>query len=140
MKQTHKPRSKRWIRPFIWILSILAIIIIAGLAILDSLTYEPLDEAKAVFQTDAKVAVERLQDGYRFEPVDGQVIQPDIIFYPGGLVEPESYAPFAKRMAEKGHRVYVASMPLNLAIFGQNKADSFIAEHPDNRYVIGGRP
>lgn len=41
-------------------------------------------------------------------------------------------------MAEKGHRVYVASMPLNLAIFGQNKADSFIAEHPDNRYVIGG--
>ena len=41
-------------------------------------------------------------------------------------------------MAEKGHRVYVASMPLNLAIFGQNKAESFIAEHPDNRYAIGG--
>ncbi|MHA2856120.1 alpha/beta hydrolase [Paenibacillus lautus] len=138
MKQTHKPRNKRWIRPFIWILSILAIIIIAGLAILDSLTYEPLDEAKAVFQSDTRVAVERIQDGYRFEPVEGQMIQPDIIFYPGGLVEPESYAPFAKRMAEKGHRVYVASMPLNLAIFGQNKADSFIAEHPDNRYVIGG--
>ena len=41
-------------------------------------------------------------------------------------------------MAEKGHRVYIASMPLNLAIFGQNKADSFISEHQDRRYVIGG--
>lgn len=80
MKQTHKPRSKRWIRPFVWILSILAIIIIVGLAILDSLTYEPLDEAKAAFQSDARVAVERIQDGYRFEPVNGQMIQPDIIF------------------------------------------------------------
>lgn len=41
-------------------------------------------------------------------------------------------------MAEKGHRVYIASMPLNLAFFGQNKADSFISEHQDRRYVIGG--
>ena len=34
--------------------------------------------------------------------------------------------------------LYIASMPLNLAVFGQNKADAFISEHPDNRYVIGG--
>lgn len=34
--------------------------------------------------------------------------------------------------------MYIAAMPLNLAVFGQNKADSFIEEYPDNRYVIGG--
>lgn len=138
MKQTNKPRSKRGRRIVIWTLSILVIITIAASVLLDSLTYKPLDEAKAVFQSDTKVVVEHLKDGYRFEPVGGEVIQPDIIFYPGGLVEPESYAPFAKRMAEKGHRVYIASMPLNLAFFGQNKADSFISEHQDRRYVIGG--
>lgn len=63
---------------------------------------------------------------------------PNIIFYPGGLVDPASYSPLARTLAEQGHRVYIAKMPLNLAIFGQNKADSFIAEHPDEAYVIGG--
>lgn len=138
MRPNHRPRSKRWRRFFIWTLCILVMVIIAAGVILDSLTYEPLDEAQAVFQHDTKITIEQLKDGYRFEPVGREVIQPDIIFYPGGLVEPESYAPFAKRMAEKGHRVYIASMPLNLAVFGQNKADAFISEHPGNRYVIGG--
>lgn len=41
-------------------------------------------------------------------------------------------------MAEEGHRVYIANMPINLAIFGQNKADSFVEEHPDEAFVIGG--
>lgn len=139
MKQANKPTGKKWNRILIWTLSILAIVIIAAYFLLDSLTYKPLSEAKAVFQSNTDdITITRLKDGYRFEPTNGEAIEPNIIFYPGGLVEPESYAPFAKRMAEKGHRVYIASMPLNLAVFGQNKADAFISEHPDNRYVIGG--
>ena len=80
MKQTNKPRSKRGLRIVIWTLSILVIITVAASVLLDSLTYKPLDEAKAVFLSDTKVVVEHLKDGYRFEPVGGEAIQPDIIF------------------------------------------------------------
>ena len=66
--------------------------------------------------SDAQVIVAKLKDGYRFEPVGTEITKPNIIFYPGGLVEPESYSPLAREMAEQGHRVYIANMPINLAI------------------------
>ena len=72
MKQTNKPRNKRVVKIVIWTLSILTIITIAASVLLDSLTYKPLDEAKAVFQSNTKVVVEHLKDGYRFEPVGGR--------------------------------------------------------------------
>ncbi|KZS48540.1 hypothetical protein AWU65_22680 [Paenibacillus glucanolyticus] len=138
MKKFINQGNKSWRRITIWTVTILSLAVIACLLILDSLTYKPLDEAEAVFHSNTEIGVEQLTDGYRFEPVNGDSLPPDIIFYPGGLVEPKSYAPFARKMAEKGYRVYIAAMPLNLAVFGQNKADSFIEEYPDNRYVIGG--
>lgn len=72
MKQTHKSRSKRGLKIVIWTLSIIVMVIIAASVILDSLTYKPLDEAKAVFRSDTEVVIEHLKDGYRFEPVAGR--------------------------------------------------------------------
>ncbi len=120
--------------------TILAIVIIvAGVFVyLQSVTYSPSERAEAAFTSDGQVNVTEIKDGYRFEPVGTEVTKPNIIFYPGGLVEPESYSPLARELAEEGHRVYIAKMPINLAIFGQNKADSFIEEHPDESFVIGG--
>ncbi|WP_413035311.1 alpha/beta hydrolase [Paenibacillus xylanilyticus] len=57
---------------------------------------------------------------------DMQPTKPNIIFYPGGLVEPESYSPLVRELAKRGHRVYVAEMPLNLAIFGQNTVENWV--------------
>ncbi|OME92306.1 hypothetical protein BK123_17030 [Paenibacillus lautus] len=34
--------------------------------------------------------------------------------------------------------MYITKMPLNLAMFGGNRAESFLAEHPGETYVIGG--
>lgn len=89
-------------------------------------------------KSDDKVTVSKVKNGYRFEPADMQATEPNVIFYPGGLVEPESYSLFARKLAESGHRVYMASMPLNLAMFGMHRADSFIGEHPEESFVIGG--
>ncbi|GLX68452.1 alpha/beta fold hydrolase [Paenibacillus glycanilyticus] len=89
-------------------------------------------------ESNTQVTVHNIHGGYRFEPVKGAVLQPDVIFYPGGLVKPESYSTIAQKLAIAGHRVYIAKMPFNLAILKQNAADSFIKEHPNDNYIIGG--
>lgn len=131
-------RTNKWKKIIMWtILSI--VIIVAGVFVyLNSVTYSPSERAETAMTSDAQVNVTKIKDGYRFEPVGREITKPNIIFYPGGLVEPESYSPLAREIAEQGHRVYIANMPINLAIFGQNKADSFIEEHPNEAFVIGG--
>ncbi|MFB8373928.1 alpha/beta fold hydrolase [Paenibacillus taichungensis] len=136
MAKTEK--KNKWTKILIWGVSLIVIVIIGLSVYLNSITYSPSNQAELAFQNDNQVKVTEVKDGYKFEPQTGKVIEPNIIFYPGGLVEPESYSPFARELAQRGHRVYIAEMPLNLAIFGQNKADSFLEEHPDESFVIGG--
>lgn len=131
-------RMSRWKKILIWI-SVVVVVLVAGVFIyVASATYSPSAQAEAAMQSDSKVSVTEVKQGYRFEPQGVEAVEPNIIFYPGGLVKPASYSPLARAMAEQGHRVYIVKMPLNLAIFGQNKADTFIAEHPDEAFVIGG--
>lgn len=133
-----KPKRSKWRKALLWTAAVLIVLIAALAVALRLLTNQPLPEALEAFRSDAQVTVGKTDGGYRLEPASGQVLQPNVIFYPGAFVEPESYAPMARALAESGYRVYIASMPFNLAIFGQNKADSFIAEHPSESYVIGG--
>ncbi|WP_336760167.1 alpha/beta hydrolase [Paenibacillus sp. USHLN196] len=131
-------RTNKWKKIIMWTILAIVIIVAGVFVYLQSVTYSPSERAEAAFTSDGQVNVTEIKDGYRFEPVGTEVTKPNIIFYPGGLVEPESYSPLARELAEEGHRVYIAKMPINLAIFGQNKADSFIEEHPDESFVIGG--
>lgn len=131
-------KKNKWIRRLLWGCSLFVIVAIGLFIYLKLITYSPSSQAELAFQSDNLVKVTEVKDGYKFEAGMGKVIEPNIIFYPGGLVEPKSYSPFARELAKLGHRVYIADMPLNLAIFGQNKANSFLEEHPDESYVIGG--
>lgn len=136
-KSLAKPKQGRAKKVWILCLGIFLALVLSLIIIYQVMVYAPSPEAKAAMKSDDKVSVSIGQAGYRFEPV-GKAEEPNVIFYPGGLVDPKSYAPFARKLAEEGHRVYVASMPLNLAFMGQNKADDFIAEHPEQSYIIGG--
>lgn len=61
-----------------------------------------------------------------------------IIIYPGGKVDYEAYAPLANLLAEE-YNVFVVQMPLNLAIFGSNRAASIINDHSSIKtWYIGG--
>jgi dienelactone hydrolase len=93
--------------------------------------------------TERAVAV--LQDnGVQRE--DGQLVfRPSsptdrgLIYYPGGLVDPEAYAVTAQGIAEAGYLVVIPKMPLNLAFTGLNRADDIQAEFPEiESWVIGG--
>lgn len=135
-----KPKLARKIKVLIWSAAILLVLLLTLAIVYQIMVYPPSSEAKAAMKSDKQVTVSIGQAGYRFEPAEGEeaIVQPNVILYPGGLVDPKSYAPVARKLAEAGHRVYIASMPLNLAFTGQNKADAFIAEHPEDHYVIGG--
>ncbi|MFD2700978.1 alpha/beta fold hydrolase [Paenibacillus shunpengii] len=135
---TKKTKSSKWKKILLWGCLILVIGAIGLWMYLNSITYNPTQQAELAFQSDSQVKVTEVKGGFKFETEMGNIKEPNIIFYPGGLVEPESYSPFARELAKLGHRTYIADMPLNLAIFGQNKADSFLKEYPDESFVIGG--
>ncbi|MBC1423639.1 alpha/beta hydrolase [Listeria seeligeri] len=61
-----------------------------------------------------------------------------VILYPGAFIDGLSYAPLAKELASNGYKTYIVEMPLNLAVFGKNRAADIIDEAPDEKFVIGG--
>jgi len=61
------------------------------------------------------------------------------VFYPGGLVDPASYAPLMRQISDGGILVVIVPMPLDLAVFGIGRADEVIAAYPDvKHWAIGG--
>ncbi len=62
------------------------------------------------------------------------------IFYPGGMVEPDAYLPFAYKMAEELNiAVFIQKMPLNLAVLGYGRATKLIKEYDYmDKWYIGG--
>ena len=62
-----------------------------------------------------------------------------LIFYPGGKVEPESYAPLMERCAELGILCVLVKPPFNLAILNPNAADGVREQFPDvTKWAVGG--
>lgn len=61
------------------------------------------------------------------------------IFYPGGRVPAEAYAPIARQLAEEGYLSVIVYAPLNLAIFNPDAAlpimENFSAVE---KWVVGG--
>lgn len=62
-----------------------------------------------------------------------------ILFYPGGKVDPESYAPLLHQLAERGYNSYLIKMPFNLAVLNASAAEKVIAANPQiSEWYIGG--
>ena len=81
--------------------------------------------------------IEREDGLLRFEPRNAATT--GVIYYPGGLVEPEAYAGTAQGLADEGYLVVIPKMPLNLAFTGINRADEIRAHYPEiEAWVIGG--
>lgn len=62
-----------------------------------------------------------------------------LILYPGGKVDHRAYEPLALRIAQAGILCIVPKMPFNLAVFGIDRAERFIASHPEiEHWYVGG--
>jgi len=58
-----------------------------------------------------------------FQPGDRETTV-GLIFHPGGRVDPRSYAPTARAIADAGYQVVIVPMPLNLAAMGPSEAQT----------------
>lgn len=97
----------------------------------------PMPEALAALQSDDRVTVE-ITPWLTFAPVD-TTSTVGFVLYPGGRVDPRSYAPAAREIAAAGYLVVIPPMPFNLAVFATERATEVIAAYPEiTRWVVGG--
>ena len=97
----------------------------------------PLPEAVAALESDNLVEVV-LEPWLTFVPAQDSRAA-GFIFYPGGRIDPQGYAPLMQAIASEGYLVVVPEMPINMAVFDPNVADEIIEIYPEiSHWVIGG--
>ena len=123
-------RKLKWIIPFI-ILVCLAVMIV----LYAEDYYHASEDAEKALISDSLVQVEKTDYGWFF---DGPSKKDALIFYPGGKVEETAYAPLLHLLAENGIDVFLAKMPMRLAILDTNRAESIIKRYDYQHWYIGG--
>ena len=131
--EKRKRKRKRLI--LILVVFVLLIAVGTGLYLLD---YYHASETAMSELNHPTVGVEiiRADDKIIFEPESAQV---GLIFYPGGKVAFESYAPLLESSAENGILCVLLQMPGNLAVLDQNAADGIQEKFPQIKswYLAG---
>lgn len=126
---------RAWRRIALIILVVLGIALAAGLVWLNDLA-DPAPEATAALDSDETVTVSA-NGTIVFEPATPATT--GFIFYPGGRVAAEAYAPQMRAIAEAGYLAVITPMPFGLAVLSPDAADGVIAAHPEiEHWVIGG--
>lgn len=113
---------------FIWALILVPVIALIGFSVWAYTPLGPMPEAVAAMQSSTGVQVED-SSWLVFQPKTGN-IDTGLIIYPGGRVDPRSYAPAAHTLAEDGFLVIILPMPFNLAVFGWQNAEQVINSYP----------
>jgi hypothetical protein len=129
--------KSRILRNIIMALTAVLFIVAAGFVIWAETPAPVLESAQQALQSDSSVKV--VQDEWMvFEPL-GVTPELGLILYPGGRVDPAAYASPARAIAEQGYRVVIVPMPLNLAVFGFNRALHVEDAFPEiDTWVVGG--
>ena len=131
-------KTKRVIR----IIAIVLVLAVTGIGFYASNYSRASDEALAAFASgeglSERVTVFRPADMVDLESVAGEG-SVGLIFYPGGKVAVEAYAPLMKSLAEEGITCVLLEMPLNLAVLDSNAAEGIDEILPDvERWYVGG--
>lgn len=125
-----------------WQKVLLAVVVVLLLAVAGFLVWAytplgPMPEALTALESGATVDV-TTTPWYTFQPT-GESRSTGLIIYPGGRVDPRSYAPTARAIAEQGYPVVLVPMPLNLAVFGIDRAAGVMSAMPEvEQWAIAG--
>ena len=137
MNDSKSRGTRRLLRRWWWVIPLLLVVIVAGVLFWATRAAGPMPEALDALESDSQVMV--MTDPWLiFRPTSRQ---PDtgLIIYPGGRVDPRSYAPPAREIAEQGFLVIIVPMPLNLAVLAPGRATDVISAYPEiRRWAIGG--
>jgi len=133
-------RRRRWRRIVLAIAAVLAVALVAMLAV-GTWYVQPqplLPEATAALASTSEVTFADESGWLSFTPTSA-ASRTGLIVYPGAKVEPAGYAPTAQAIAAAGYPVFIAKMPLNLAVLGPDAATPIIDAHPEiERWAIAG--
>jgi hypothetical protein len=133
-------RRRRWRRVVLAVAAILAVALVAMLAV-GTWYVQPqplLPEATAALASTSEVTFADEPGWLSFTPTSA-ASRTGLIVYPGAKVEPAGYAPTAQAIAAAGYPVFIAKMPLNLAVLGLDAATPVIDAHPEiERWAIAG--
>ncbi len=109
---------------------------IGGFVLWASMPAAPMPTANEALVSDQAVKVTQ-GDWLVFEPTTAPTT--GLVFYPGARVAPAAYAPMGHELAQAGYLVVIVPMPINMAIFGANRADAVLAAYPQiEHWAIGG--
>lgn len=119
---TKRPhRARRIALTILAVLVALAVAFVLGIHLYASNYYHAEPDALATEQTTDAMTVTRLDSGdVTFVPAQPAAA---LVFYPGGLVEADAYAPLLSRLAQRGVACVLVRMPENLAVLAPNSAD-----------------
>lgn len=124
-------------RGFWWIVPALILAMAAGFVVWGMTAPGPMPQAEAALTSNPRVTVD-IGKWMVFGPADRQP-NVGLVFYPGGRVQPRSYAPAAWDIASRGYLVVIVPMPLNLAVLAPDAAGEVIAAFPTVRaWAVGG--
>jgi hypothetical protein len=116
-------------RKYLWLLLLIPVVFILGFVIWALTPLGPMPEALEAMQSDSTVTFEE-NTWYVYTPTG---VTPDtgLIIYPGGRVDPRSYAPLARDIARQGYKTVIVPMPLNLAVFAPGSAMQVVEAYPE---------
>lgn len=130
-------RLSKWAGRLLLIAGLLVAAGGAAFAIYFSNAQQPAPKALAALSSNAAVTVTNGNDQLVFMPTAAPKV--GLIFYPGARVEAAAYAARLRPLAEHGYAVFIVKFPLNLAIFGADRAAGIIAKHPQiQTWAMGG--
>jgi hypothetical protein len=121
-------------------LSLMALILIglAGFAFWASDAAQPEEIALESLASTERVHFTRQNQWLVFSPAESPS-PTGLILYPGARVDPRAYAPAASAIASGGVTVVIVPMPINMAIFGINRAEDVFKAFPAiQTWAIGG--
>lgn len=132
-----KSRKRKYIR--IFLLLFWSIIIAWMLTEMQATDFED-----SILESDSLVTVKYTADHITITPRTN----PDsigILFYPGALVEPEAYAPFAQNLAQAGYTVFIQPIPWRVAFMDRMEQKAYsttiqtFSDYPEiTKWVISG--
>jgi hypothetical protein len=120
---------KKFLKKTWWVIPLVLLIVFSGFVIWAETPPAPMPEAIAALEPDQKVQV-TTDPWLVFKPLEAPATT-GLIFYPGGRVDPRSYAPLARNLAEPGYLTVIVPMPLNLAVTSPGKATEVMAAFPE---------
>ena len=99
-------------------------------------TYQSRNLPKETFKNDSKVSIEESSDKISFL-ANNSKNQNEIIFFQGGLTDPEAYAPLCRKIAENGFTCHLIKMNWRMPIWDYKKIEAMF-DLKNGKYVIGG--